>query len=412
MDTVEALSEKLPETYALYRQGETDLISVQKVNRAIEGIQHRPELMEKLDSELTTKARELNSAELDNWLKQRVPQLDVKAFEDRYERGKEKHYVAFNHRDDGTTKIHGLIATTAAASIEQMLLSKARNMPRKNPSQADEAGSTLERTHTQRMADIFTSALTNGLQGGAVTSPAEAASPEGADSQGHQPLPWSDTTGLTSTGETPNDPTPPAAADSAFPPPSNSIPEPTGAGAAKIGILIPVKTLTGESDAPATSWDRTWMLPASEARAIAADTSAQHDWYAVGVAKGDSGDSAAEGEPTIGVGEVLTVTKSRTAPTSTNTADIDAWVSKTDPEAQNLLTKTYESRTARDHQRNAVLIRDGQCQASGCTQPGWSAEIDHKQSYETGGATTGENLQTLCKNCRAPRGAVGSSGGE
>ncbi|WP_267873212.1 HNH endonuclease signature motif containing protein, partial [Nesterenkonia sedimenti] len=154
------------------------------------------------------------------------------------------------------------------------------------------------------------------------------------------------------------------------------------------------------------------MLPASEARAIAADTSAQHDWYAVGVAKGDSGDSAAEGEPTIGVGEVLTVTKSRTAPTSTNTADIDAWVSKTDPEAQNLLTKTYESRTARDHQRNAVLIRDGQCQASGCTQPGWSAEIDHKQSYETGGATTGENLQTLCKNCRAPRGAVGSSGGE
>ncbi|WP_414477745.1 HNH endonuclease signature motif containing protein [Nesterenkonia alkaliphila] len=44
-------------------------------------------------------------------------------------------------------------------------------------------------------------------------------------------------------------------------------------------------------------------------------------------------------------------------------------------------------------------MRDGQCQTPGCTESGWSAEIDHKQSYETGGATTGQNLQTLCKNC-------------
>ncbi|NLS11145.1 HNH endonuclease, partial [Nesterenkonia sp. MY13] len=196
-------------------------------------------------------------------------------------------------------------------------------------------------------------------------------------------------------GKTPHDLTPTAAADSAFPPPSNSIPEPTGAGAAKIGILIPVKTLTGESDDPAISWDRTWMLPASEARAIAADSSAKHDWYAVGVAKNTNAEADAEEGTSTGVDEVLTVTKARTAPASTTAEDIDQWIAKTDPEANNLLTKTYESRTARDHQRNAVLIRDGQCQTPGCTEPGWSAEIDHKQSYETGGATTGENLHTL-----------------
>ncbi|NLS11072.1 DUF222 domain-containing protein, partial [Nesterenkonia sp. MY13] len=409
---VEAVAEKLPATHALYLEGEADLASVHKVNRAIEGISHRHELLETLDGELITKARDLNSAELDNWLKQRVPELDVKAYEERYERSKHKHYVAFEPQGDGSTKFHGLISTVAAARIEQMLYSMARNKPRKSTNQVDDAGSTEERTHTQRMADIFTNALTRGLQGEFVTSPAEAASPEGADSQGHQPLPWADTTGLTSTGETPNDPTPTAAADSPTSPPSNSIPEPTGAGAAKIGILVPVKTLTGESDDPVISWDRTWMLPASEARAIAADSSAKHDWYAVGVAKGVSTGADAEEGTSTGVGEVLTVTKARTTPASTRTEDIDQWVSKTDPEAQNLLTMTYESRTARDHQRNAVLIRDGQCQTSGCTQPGWLAEIDHKQSFETGGATTGENLQTLCKACRAPRGAVGSSGGE
>ncbi|NLS11246.1 DUF222 domain-containing protein, partial [Nesterenkonia sp. MY13] len=123
MDSVETLAEKLPETHEVYQQGETDLASVQKVNRAIEGISHRPALMEKLDSELTTKARELNSAELDNWLKQRVPELDVKAYEERYERSKHKHYVAFEPQGDGSTKFHGLISTVAAARIEQMLYS-------------------------------------------------------------------------------------------------------------------------------------------------------------------------------------------------------------------------------------------------------------------------------------------------
>lgn len=400
IDSVETLSDKLPQTYALYQQGETDLPSVQKVNRASEGISHRPELMEKLDGELKTKARELNSAELGNWLNQRVPELDVKAYEDRYERGKHNHYVAFEPQGDGTTKFHGLISTVAAARIAQMLYSMARNMPRKTPGQDDEAGSMEERTHTQRMADILTTALTNGLQAAPATAAAGVTSFEGVqlpllepDSLGETA---SATDSTTSAGETPAGP----------------IPGPTGTGAAKIGVLIPVKTLTGESDDPAISWDRTWMLPAGEARAIAADTSAKHDWYAVGVAKDANTAAGTEDETSTGIGQVFTVTKTRTAPASISTEDIDQWVSKTDPEANNLLTKTYESRTARDHQRNAVLIRDGQCQSTGCTEPGWSAEIDHKQSFETGGATTGENLQTLCKACRAPRGAIGSSGGE
>ncbi|NLS11258.1 hypothetical protein HGQ17_14900, partial [Nesterenkonia sp. MY13] len=162
-------------------------------------------------------------------------------------------------------------------------------------------GPVEERTHTQRMADIFTSAVTRGLQGGPAVPPAETASPEGAVPQVAQlPLSGTVTTGPTSTGDTPSELTPTAAADSTSPPPSSVAPGVTGAGAAKIGILIPVKTLTGESDDPAISWDLTWMLPASEARAIAADSSAKHDWYAVGVVDGTSGDSAAEGEPTIG----------------------------------------------------------------------------------------------------------------
>ncbi|NLS10512.1 DUF222 domain-containing protein, partial [Nesterenkonia sp. MY13] len=429
MDSVEKLSEKLPETYELYQRGETGLGSVQKINRAIEGIQHRPELMEKLDSELITKARDLNSAELGNWLNQRVPELDTKAYEERYERSKDKHYVAFEPQGDGSTKFHGLISTVAAARIEQMLYAMARNMPRKARGTKAE-GPVEERTHTQRMADIFTNALTRGLQGGPAVPPAETASPEDTASRdGQLPIPVTGSEGTTATGETSaglssssnsvghpadsgtsltTEPTPGAAVDSGNPLASEMTPGSTGAGAVKIGILIPVKTLTGESDDPAISWDRTWMLPASEARAIAADTSAKHDWYAVGVTH----DVAIEDAASTGVGEVLTVTKSRTGPASTTAEDIDRWIAKTDPEANNLLTKTYESRTARTHQRNAVLIRDGQCQTPGCTQPGWSAEIDHKQSYETGGATTGENLQTLCKACRAPRGAVGSSGGE
>lgn len=46
-------------------------------------------------------------------------------------------------------------------------------------------------------------------------------------------------------------------------------------------------------------------------------------------------------------------------------------------------------------------MRDGHCTQSGCTNPGWQAEIDHTKSFETGGHTTGENLKVLCRDCHS-----------
>ncbi|NLS11266.1 hypothetical protein HGQ17_14945, partial [Nesterenkonia sp. MY13] len=51
---------------------------------------------------------------------------------------------------------------------------------------------------------------------------------------------------------------------------------------AKICVMVPEETLTGESEEPATTADRASVIPAADIRKLATDTEAEHEWYTAG----------------------------------------------------------------------------------------------------------------------------------
>ncbi|NLS10311.1 HNH endonuclease, partial [Nesterenkonia sp. MY13] len=124
---------------------------------------------------------------------------------------------------------------------------------------------------------------------------------------------------------------------------------------AKICVMVPEETLTGDSEEPAITTDRASIIPAADIRKLAADPEADHEWY--------------------------------TAGTRTNKRRAD----------RDILSVVYNGRFAPERLRDAVIFRDGICQATGCTIPAERSDLDHQIPYERAGPTTGSNLWALCR---------------
>lgn len=231
LTSAEFLQKKLPRTWVACGAGSMDFGRARRVAQAAEDIAHRDDLLPILDEEVIQKAPAMNLAEVDQWVKQRIPELDAEAYNSRCERARAKRYVAFTHHDDGMTKIDALVPTVSVASLERELWSSARK-------QTDESAEG-DRTFTQRMADEFTSRLQRGT-----TEQREA------ERDLQQPAPVN----------------------------------------AKISILVTADTLAGRSNAPALSEDKSYVLPASDVRRIARDPRATHEWFASGTTSGPDGE--------------------------------------------------------------------------------------------------------------------------
>ena len=120
-------------------------------------------------------------------------------------------------------------------------------------------------------------------------------------------------------------------------------------------IMIPEATLTGDSDEPAIAADRSWALPADQARDLAANHDAEHEWY--------------QGQVRIQPSE----------------ADVD------------VLSVTYVGRYPPARLRDALTFRDGRCQTQGCTVPAERCDLDHQLPWDSGGKTNAKNLWALCR---------------
>ncbi|WP_425577194.1 HNH endonuclease signature motif containing protein [Nesterenkonia rhizosphaerae] len=101
--------------------------------------------------------------------------------------------------------------------------------------------------------------------------------------------------------------------------------------------------------------DRSWMIPAHQARHLAADPEAQHHWY--------------QG--------------------STRRDDRNA--------EHDLLSARYIGRYPPTRLRDALIFRDGTCQAEGCAISAERCDIDHQTPWEQAGGTTASNLWALCR---------------
>ncbi|GAA3170608.1 hypothetical protein GCM10010467_00490 [Actinocorallia glomerata] len=131
---------------------------------------------------------------------------------------------------------------------------------------------------------------------------------------------------------------------------------------AKIAVMIPETTLTGHSEDPGISADRNWVIPASDARHLAGDPRTCHDWYQA------------------------TTSQTQPGPIQPGAGDV----------SPNILAITYTGRYAPARLRDAIIFRDGTCQAPGCTIPAQRCDLDHRLPYPTG-PTSGPNLQALCR---------------
>ncbi|WP_157983934.1 HNH endonuclease signature motif containing protein, partial [Nesterenkonia muleiensis] len=329
------IRDELPMTWQSFHTGVIDLPRIRRIAEAATAITERHQL-EILDADVAQIAPEKTPTELKHWLTRRIPELDTEAYDQRCQAAAARRYVRIEHLSEGLSFLEALIPTTEAAVIEKRLSTAARSMHQPQPADTEEGYQPTTGTHdADAGAGVDTEDTGESQDTGSESHPT-----------GDQPLgdhPTSDDRTLAQkeadllsawlrTGIT------------------------YGATVeAKICVLIPETTLTGDTNQPATGADRSWVIPAAQARKLATDQLAEHQWYSAEARK------------------------------NTREADHD------------ILRVVYTGRFAPDRLRDAVIFRDGVCQTPGCTTPAERADLDHQHPYDHGGTTTGANIWALCR---------------
>lgn len=311
----------LPRLWSAFRAGEVDFARVRRVAQTAARLEDQS-LVARLDAEVLVHAQVKTLGEMGSWLSRRIATLDTEAHTKLCQRAQADRWVRVEHHEDGTSMLEARIPTLAAAAIEKRLAAAARGLDTpagtggpadcsslaESPD-ADAVNGVREdvRTLAQREADLFCAWLQDGRIYQAPT-------------------------------------------------------------AATVCVMIPEATLAGISEEPGLAADRSWTIPAAQARALAGN-GAKHRWYtAVTVPKASSPTGAADDTQEL--------------------AEHDA----------DLLSVIHHGYTPPARVRDAVILRDGVCAADGCVVPAERCDIDHRVPFDQGGPTAGTNLQALCRS--------------
>ncbi|MCT1607795.1 HNH endonuclease [Nesterenkonia massiliensis] len=335
----------LSRTWRAFCEGLIDLPRVRKTVDAATTCDLPDDLLRQLDQAAAEQAQRRSLSEFHHWLTRYTASLDPEAYARACEKEAQSRFVRFQHQSHGMSYLQAYIPTLEAAAIEKRLKAAARGLDQPGTDQPSTGQTNSEPNSPDAGADAHTDADTH-------------------DRADAQYAPHGTTPG-TSDPRTP---------DPRTPDPRTGDPRTLAqreadlftawlrdgrvydaAVDAKIMILIPEATLTGETDDPAMAADRSWMIPAHQARNLAADPEANHHWY-----------------------------RGRSRKDSRN-ADHD------------LLSARYIGRYPPTHLRDALIFRDGTCQAEGCTISAERCDIDHQTPWEQGGETTADNLWALCR---------------
>lgn len=337
--------DELPATWEAFGRGRIDLVRVRKIAQI--GCDLEPQVLAVLDGAAAQAAANRSIGDLTGWLTRKVAVLDQQAHARLQAARVRDRCVRFEHFPDGMSLITAYLPTLEAAAIQKRLGITARRLHTHPETSGPRTGAPQASSGTDTCS-IDGASSAQGAQDGshAPTSGGnEAAVNPGQEGWETQPAP----------GVLPRLTLGQREADvfSAWlrTNPSDA-PAPVEA---KIMVMIPQATLTGDSQEPGLSADRSWMLSAHQAQALAGDRRADHRWY---------------------TGQVRPREQD---------ADVD------------LLTTTYTGRYPPAGLRDAVIFRDGVCQVVGCTIAAERCDLDHRQPWETGGATRAGNLQALCR---------------
>ncbi|GAA4916560.1 hypothetical protein GCM10025777_32800 [Membranihabitans marinus] len=335
----------LPHTWRAFCEGLIDLPRVRKTVDAAITSSLPDHLLRQLDQAVAEQAQRRSLSEFHHWLTRYTASLDPESYARACEKENQARFVRFQHQSHGMSYLQAYIPTLEAAAIEKRLKAAARGMDQPRP----DGGTAGHRQAGSGAAE------TGGAGRGHAEPHDMESSPSEPGAAGHH----------TADAQSPDSSTTsPQAAD----PRTLAQREADLLTAwlrdgrvydatvdAKIMIMIPEATLTGETDEPAMAADRSWMIPAHQARHLAANPEANHHWY-----------------------------QGHTRKDSRN-AEYD------------LLSARYIGRYPPAHLRDALIFRDGTCQAGGCTISAERCDIDHQTPWEQGGETSADNLWALCR---------------
>ena len=339
LNAAEQVRDHLPMFWKAFRCGAVDLPKLRKTAVETTPLINRDDLLAIIDNELVEVAPGKTPTELRSWILRRIPQLDVELFNEAAEEAKERRYVSFHHGGDGMSLVELFIPTLEAQAIEKKVHAAARGMNRQQPKDTDQP--PIDGPHSAAVKVNEATLMDHDARHQDHASRYQPEDPEYPGDEGATDVVDDRTIRQRE-----------ADLLSAWLRDGHCYTTPISA---KICVMVPEETLTGESDQPAISADRASVIPAADIRKMAADPDADHHWY--------------------------------TAASRKNATKAD----------RDILSVTYNGRFAPERLRDAIIFRDGICQATGCTTGAERCDLDHQIPYERAGPTTGSNLWALCR---------------
>jgi hypothetical protein len=338
------LAADLPTVWEAFQRGELDAEQVRVIDRVARRVTEASTLAA-IDEQGVDAAQTRSPKQLAVWLLRLVVRLEPLAFAERHRRALAERRVTVVQSADGIGYVTGEVSAADAAAIDGMLAATARSLGAEDP-----------RTEQQRRSDLFADLLLGRLR---LDQPHQ-------DEEQLDDEDWLEIENLDpDTGEllgthlqrldsdvTPIDePVAAAAAQLKTVQTAKSLKRPRQH---RIGVVVPLATLLGASDAPGELADQSGVVPGQVLREQIAE-----------VIDADSHD------------EVL-FTRLLT------------------DDGGRLLDVTELGRHPSARLAQAIKIRAGTCRFPTCTVPAERCDLDHHQPWPRG-ATSATNMDPLCR---------------
>jgi Domain of unknown function (DUF222) len=347
----------LPTVWEAFRRGDLDADQVRVIDRVARRV-GEPQTLGTIDDQSVDAAQTRCPKQLGAWLLRLVVRLEPLAFEKRHRRALAERRVTVVQGVDGMGYVTGEVSAADAAAIDGMLAAAARSLGAEDP-----------RTEHQRRSDMFADLLLGRLRlidrdDADVAEDGRAAGGFEGEDDGDHPD-WLELEDVDpDTGElfgtrlqridTYGEPIgeridPEATLRAPFAPTFVKRPRQL-----RIGVVVPVSSLLGLSDAPAELADRSGLIPGEVLRDQIAEA------------------LTSEGQDEVLFTRLLTDGGGR------------------------LMDTTELGRYASARLAQAVKIRAGTCRFPTCNVPADRCDVDHHEPWPTG-PTSADNLDPLCR---------------
>jgi hypothetical protein len=348
------LSAAMPTVWQAYRDGDLDHEQVRVIDRVARRV-CEPLTLDAIDEQSVQAAQSRCPKQLGAWLLRLVVRLELEAFQRRHRRALAERRVTVIQGVDGMGYVTGEVSAADAAAIDGMLAAAARSLSANDP-----------RSDQQRRSDLFADLLLGRLRFAETDEQETVENGFRAEiNRADQPPQWLEVEDIDpDTGELLGTHLQPLEADGEpVGEPIDPATELAGRLAPaviksprqlRIGVIVPLSSLLGLSDAPGELADRSGLIPGQvlrEAIVDALDGQSRDDLVFTRLLTDDGG---------------------------------------------RLMDTTELGRYASARLAQAIRVRAATCRFPSCNVPADRCDLDHHQPWPNG-RTSAQNLDPLCR---------------